>query len=217
MQRPYRRQGKLAPACPEPHGFEAVIPNPKLKLLDQVREVMRLRHYSIRTERCYCDWVRRFIKFHQMQSRGELLEESEAKIERFLSHLAVQGNVAASTQNQAFNGLLFLSREVLHYQLGNIEAVRAVRPARLPVVLTPDEVRSVIQAMSGTPQFVVKLLYGCGMRLLEVLRLRVQDVDFSMSQVTVRDGKGAKDKIYSPAAGGHACIARPLGTRPACP
>ena len=174
--------------------WEKVIPNPKLKLLDQCREVMRLKHYSIRTERCYCDWIRRYIHFHKMQLREELTQDAKAKMELFLSDLAVNGQVAAATQNQAFNALLFLCREVLHQTLDNIQAVRADRPVRVPVVLTRDETRRVILAMSGTTQLVVKLLYGSGLRQLEALRLRVQDVDFEMKQVTVRDGKGAKDR-----------------------
>jgi integron integrase len=171
-----------------------VIPNPKLKLLDQVREVMRLKHYSIRTERSYCDWIRRYIHFHKMRLREELTQDAKAKMELFLSDLAVNGQVAASTQNQAFNALLFLYREVLNQPLDSIQAVRADRPVRVPVVLTKDETRRVILAMSGTTQLVVKLLYGSGLRRLEALRLRVQDVDLEMKQVTVRDGKGAKDR-----------------------
>ena len=178
---------------PVRRGFEAVVPNPKLKLMDQVREIMRLRHYSIRTERCYGDWIRRYIKFHGMRSRADL-DRAEGKIETFLSDLAVNGNVAVSTQNQAFNALLFLYHEVLHQELGSIEAVRATRPARVPLVMTPDEVKAVIQAMTGAPQLLAKLLYGAGLRLMEVLRLRVQDVDFGMKQITVRDGKGFKDR-----------------------
>jgi integron integrase len=174
--------------------WSKVIPNPKLKLLDQVREVMRLKHYSIRTERCYCDWIRRYIHFHKMQLREELTQDAKAKMELFLSDLAVNGQVAAATQNQAFNALLFLYREVLHQTLDDIQAVRAARPVRVPVVLTKDETRRVIMAMSGTTQLVVKLLYGSGLRRLEALRLRVQDVDLEMKQVTVRDGKGAKDR-----------------------
>src|SRR2546422_2911343 len=116
-------------------GLAAVIPNPKLKLLDQVREVLRLRHYSIRTEQSYCDWIRRYIKFHRMRSREELIP-GEGKIEMFLSDLAINGKVAASTQNQAFNALLFLYREVLHQPFENIQAVRANRPVRVPAVLT---------------------------------------------------------------------------------
>jgi integron integrase len=170
-----------------------VIPNPKLKLLDQVREVMRVRHYAIRTEQAYCDWIRRFIRFHGMHSRSELFP-AEGKIEMFLSDLAVNGHVAASTQNQAFNALLFLYREVLHQPFENVQAVRADRPLRVPVVLTPEEVKRVLAGMSGTPLLVAKLLYGSGLRLLEALRLRVQDLDFQMSQITVRDAKGAKDR-----------------------
>jgi integron integrase len=176
-----------------PVTYETVIPNAKLKLLDQLREVARLKHYSIRTERSYADWVRRYVQFHRMKSREELLP-AEPKIEAFLSDLAVRGQVAVSTQNQAFNALLFLYREVLHTQLGNIDSVRATRPARVPTVLTPEEARQVIAAMAGTPQLVVKLIYGGGLRLLEALRLRVHDLDFAMKQITVRDGKGAKDR-----------------------
>jgi integrase len=134
--------------------------------LDQVREVMRLKHYSIRTERCYCDWIRRYIHFHKLQTREELFLEPKAKIELFLSDLAVKGQVAASTQNQAFNALLFLYREVLPQPLEGVDAVRADRPVRVPVVLTQDETRRVILAMSGVTQLVVKLLYGSGLRLM---------------------------------------------------
>jgi site-specific recombinase XerD len=174
-------------------GFEAVVPNPKLKLMDQVREVMRLKHYAIRTEKCYCDWIWRFVRFHGMKSRADL-SPGTAKIEEFLSDMAVNGHVAVSTQNQAFNALLFLYREVLHQEFGNVQAVRADRPVRVPVVLTKEEVKRVIGAMSGTTQLVVKLLYGSGLRLLEGLRLRVKDLDFEMKQLTVRDGKGARDR-----------------------
>ncbi len=171
-----------------------ITPNPKLKLLDQVREVMRLKHYSLRTETSYCDWIRRYVKFHKMRSREELLP-AEEKMELFLSDLAVNGHVAVSTQNQAFNALLFLYREVVHHDLGQVNALRADRPVRVPVVLTVEEVRQVIGTMTGTPQLVAKLLYGGGLRLLEALRLRVKDVDFGMKQLTIRDGKGAKDRF----------------------
>jgi len=149
----------------EDRGLEGIIPNPNLKLLDRVREVLRLKHYSIRTESCYCDWIRRYVRFHKMQRREELTG-GEAKIELFLSDLAVNGHVAASTQNQAFNALLFLYREVLHQELQGIQAVRADRPVRVPVVLTPEECKQVIARMTGTPQLVVKLLYGSGLRLI---------------------------------------------------
>lgn len=174
-------------------GKELLVPNPKLKVLDQVREVMRLKHYSIRTETSYCDWIKRYIKFHGMKSREELLP-AEPKMELFLSDLAVNGKVAASTQNQAFNALLFLYREILHRDPGQVNALRADRPARVPVVLTVAEVKEVIGAMTGTPQLVARLLYGSGLRLMEALRLRVQDLDFGMKQLTVRDGKGGKDR-----------------------
>src|SRR6185369_9491178 len=170
-----------------------IIPNPKLRLLDQVREVLRLKHYSIHTERSYCDWIRRYIHFHGMKARADLAG-GEAKMEQFLSHLAVEGRVAASTQNQAFNALLFLYRQVLGQDLGQIQALRAERPVRVPVVLTAEEVKSLLAAMAGVPLLVAKLLYGSGLRLMEALRLRVKDVDFAMKQITVRDGKGAKDR-----------------------
>ena len=173
--------------------LEAVIPNPKGKLLDQVREVMRLRHYSIRTEQSYCDWIRRYVKFHGMKSREEMFP-AEPRVEAFLTDLAVRGRVAASTQNQAFNALLFLYREVLKQPFENVQAMRADRPTRVPIVLTVEEVKAVIGAMGGTPQLVAKLLYGGGMRMMEVLRLRVQDIDCGMKQITVRDGKGFKDR-----------------------
>ena len=144
---------------------DLVIPNPKLKLLDQVREVLRIKHYAIRTEQAYCQWIRRYIKFHGMRSREELLPGTE-KVELFLSDLAVNGQVAAATQNQAFNALLFLYGQVLHQPFENVQAVRADRPVRVPIVLTPDEVKKVLIAMTGTPQLVARLLYGSGLRLL---------------------------------------------------
>jgi len=137
-------------------GDELVVPNPKLKLMDQVREVMRLKHYSIRTERCYGDWIRRYVHYHRMRSREELFPGA-AKVEEFLSDLAVNGQVAASTQNQAFNALLFLYAQVLHQPLDNVQAVRADRPARLPTVLTPAEVKAFVEAMVVVPQLVVRL------------------------------------------------------------
>jgi integron integrase len=199
MSRGWAGQGQTGAKKSGDGVWGKVIPNPKLKLLDQVREVMRLKHYSIRTERCYCDWIRRYIHFHKMRLREELLPDFKAKMELFLSDLAVNGKVAASTQNQAFNALLFLYHEVLGIEVEGVDAVRADRPVRVPVVMTKDETRRVLMAMSGTTQLVVKLLYGGGLRLLEGLRLRVQDLDFAMKQITVRDGKGAKDR-YTPLA-----------------
>ena len=173
---------------------ELIVPNRKLKLLDQVREVLRLRHYAIRTEQCYGDWIRRYVKFHGMRSRAELLPGA-GKVERFLSESAVNGNVSACTQNEAFNALLFLDREILQQPFEKVEAVRGNRPVRVSVVLTVEEARQVITALTGAPQLVVKMLYGSGLRLLETLRLRVQDVDFEMKQLTIPDGKGAKDRF----------------------
>jgi hypothetical protein len=139
------RVGRSDERKPDRGGFGIVIPNPKLKLLEQVREVMRLKHYSIRTERCYSDWIRRFIRFHRMRSREELAG-GRGKVELFLSDLAVNGHVAAATQNQAFNALLFLYREVLNEPLEGVDSVRARRPLRVPVVLTMDEARRVTGA-----------------------------------------------------------------------
>jgi integrase len=189
MSKAWTGQGQKGSPGSGERVWARIIPNPKLKLLDQCREVMRLKHYSIRTERCYCDWIRRYIHFHKMRLREELTQEPKAKIELFLSDLAVNGQVAAATQNQAFNSLLFLYREVLGVAVDGVEAVRADRPVRVPVVLTKDETRRVFLAMSGTTQLVVKLLYGGGLRLLEGLRLRVQDVDVERNQIVVRDGR----------------------------
>jgi integron integrase len=184
-QRPYCRRAAKAQ--------DLVIPNPKLKLMDQVREVLRVKHYAIRTEQAYCDWIRRYVCFHTMRCREDLFPGTD-KVELFLSDLAVNGHVAASTQNQAFNALLFLYGQVLHQPFENVQAVRADRPVRVPTVLTPEEVKRVLAGMTGIPQLVARLLYGSGLRLLEALRLRVQDLDFEMKQLTVRDGKGAKDR-----------------------
>lgn len=165
------------------------------KLLDQMRGVLRLHRYALRTEKAYCDWVRRYVKFHGMKSRADL-EGGARKVEDFLTHLAVADKVSASTQNQAFNALLFLYERVLEQPLGQkIEAVRAARSQRVPTVLTVEEVREVMAVMSGPAQLVVKLMYGSGLRLMEALRLRVQEVDFKMLEVIVRDGKGFKDRV----------------------
>lgn len=172
---------------------EGFVPNPKLKLLDQVSEVMRFKHYSLRTERTYREWIKRFILFHGKRHPREL---GAPEVERFLSDLAVRGRVAASTQNQAFNALLFLYRQVLHQDLGRLEEVeRAHRPERLPVVLTRAQVERVLAGLSGTFQLMAGLLYGAGLRLMECVRLRVKDVDFEQNQITVREGKGFKDRV----------------------
>jgi integron integrase len=165
------------------------------KLLEQVRRKMRLHHYSIHTERSYSDWIKRYIRFHQMESREDL-GEGERKIEAFLTDLAVNGKVSPSTQNQAMNALVFLYRKVLEAPLEErIDAVRAERRVTVPVVMTRDEVMKVVSLLEGVPQLIVKMLYGSGLRVLEGVRLRIKDVDFQMKQVTVRGGKGDKDRL----------------------
>lgn len=166
-------------------------PKPK-KLLDRVREILRVKHYSIRTEAAYLSWIKRYILFHNMRHPKTM---GTPEIEAFLTHLAVQNNVAASTQNQALCALLFLYKEVLHQEIGSVDAVRAKKPKRLPVVLSREEVERVIAAMTGINQLVARLLYGSGLRLIECLRLRVKDIDFAYRQIVVRDGKGSKDRI----------------------
>ena len=169
-------------------------PRPKQKLLERAREIIRRKHYSIRTEHTCLNWMRRYILFHHKRHPQEM---GPAEIEAFLTHLAIAGNVARSTQNQAFNALLFLYREVLGISLADagINAMRAHKKGTLPVVLTKDEVQRVILATTGVDQLIAKLLYGSGLRLIEGLRLRVQDVDFGLHEVSVRDGKGEKDRL----------------------
>ena len=163
--------------------------------MDEVRNTLRLMHYSIHTERTYCEWIRKFIHFHRMKSRDDL-ENGEKKIETFLTHLAVNGNVAPATQNQAMNALIFLYRKVLKNNLDKkIEAVRAKRKLNAPVVMTREETAKVLSLMVGTPQLVAKLLYGCGLRISEAIRLRVQDIDYDLKTLTVRSGKGDKDRV----------------------
>jgi len=165
------------------------------RLLDQVRQVMRLHHYSLHTERAYVDWIKRYVRFHQMQRREDLTG-GEAKIEAFLTDLAVNGHVASATQNQAMNALVFLYKRVLEVPLDQaIQAVRADRKANVPVVLTREEVAKVIPLVDGVAHLVVKLLYGSGLRIMEAVRLRVKDVDVAMKQITVRAGKGDKDRV----------------------
>lgn len=165
------------------------------RLLDDVKNIMRLKHYSIHTERSYCDWIKRFVKFHDMSSRQDL-KNGEQKIEAFLTYLAVKTNIAPATQNQAMNALVFLYKKVLKVPLTKeINAVRAKKKNNVPVVMTRDEVRQTINFMHGMPQLIVKILYGSGLRIMEAVRLRVQDIDYGMKQICVRSGKGAKDRI----------------------
>ena len=162
------------------------------RLLDRVRLAVRARHYSRRTEEAYVGWVRRFVLFH---GKRHPVEMGEKEINLFLTDLAVRHEVAASTQNQALAALLFLYRVVLERPDPSIEnVVRASRPTRLPTVMTRAEVKSTLREMEGIPRLVATLLYGTGMRLLECLRLRVKDLDFANSLITVRDAKGQKDR-----------------------
>jgi integron integrase len=163
------------------------------KLLDQVRDRIRVKHYSIRTETQYVQWVRRFILFHGKKHPRDM---GAPEVEAFLTHLAVAGHVAAATQNQALSALLFLYKEVLGVDLPWLNDVtRAKRPQRMPVVLTRDEVHAVLDRMSGVYGLMARLLYGTGMRLMECVRLRVKDVDFGRGEILIRDGKGAKDRV----------------------
>jgi integron integrase len=166
---------------------------PKKKLLDQIRDVMRLKHYSLRTERTYCDWIERFIRFHGMRHPTEM---AEAEVGEFLTNLARAGNVSASTQNQALSALLFLYKGVLKQEIGWLKQVeRAKKPARLPVVLSRDEVHKIFAHLHGAPRLMAGLLYGSGLRLMECVRLRVKDVDFAYARITVRDTKGGRDRV----------------------
>jgi len=177
----------LAVGEPAPEGAS------RPRLLDRVRGALRARHYSRRTEDAYVAWIRRYIVFH---GKRHPIEMGAAEVTRFLSSLAVEGKVAASTQNQALSALLFLYRDVLELDLPWLDGVvRAKRPERLPVVLTREEVRAVLRQLDGVPRLMSCLLYGSGLRVLECCRLRVQDVDFDANQIVVRGGKGDKDRV----------------------
>ena len=164
----------------------------KPKLLDDVRQTIRTRHYSYMTEKAYGHWIKRFIFFHNKRHPAEM---GEAEIGRFLSSLATDSHVSASTQNQALNALLFLYREILKKEIGYVNGVvRAKRPHRLPVVLTRQEVKSILGILDHSDWLMVMLLYGAGLRLMECLQLRVKDIDFTTNQIVVRAGKGDKDR-----------------------
>jgi integron integrase len=166
---------------------------PPRRLLAQVRDRLRTKHYSYRTEQSYVQWIKRFILFHGKRHPKEMTEK---EIEDFLTSLAVHRNLAAATQNQAFNAILFLYREVLEIELTNgIDAVRAKCPKRLPTVMSRSEVELVINGISGVPGIACRLLYGAGLRARECLRLRVKDLDFKLNQILVRNGKGGRDRI----------------------
>jgi len=163
------------------------------KLLDRVRERIRFKHYSVRTEEVYVQWVKRFVLHHGKRHPAQM---GAAEVEAFLTHLAVAGRVSAATQNQARSALLFLYKEVLGSALPWLDNVeQAKRPKRLPVVLTPDEARALMARLDGAHWLVAALLYGAGLRLMEALRLRVQDIDFKRREIVVRQGKGFKDRV----------------------
>ena len=162
------------------------------KLLDQVRDAIRLKHYSYRTEQSYVGWILRYILFHSKQHPKDM---GGAEVEAFLTHLAVERHVSASTQNQAFSALLFLYRNVLNQDLGALEAVRAKRSNYLPTVLTKGEVRSVLENISGVHGLVIRVLYGSGLRLSEGLSLRIKDIDFAQRQIVARDTKGNESRV----------------------
>ncbi|MGV6475197.1 integron integrase [Azotobacter vinelandii] len=165
----------------------------KPRLLDRLREQIRIRHYSIRTETAYVKWVRDFIRYHRLRHPAEM---GATEVERFLSHLAMDLNVSASTQNQALAALLFLYKHVLAIDLPWLnDVVRAKRPERLPVVLSREETQRLLACFEGELALVTGLLYGSGLRLMEAMRLRVKDVDFARGEVLVRDGKGMKDRV----------------------
>jgi len=163
------------------------------KLLDQVRAALRIKHYSLRTEEAYVNWITRFILFHDKRHPKDL---GRAEIEAFLTHLAVEQQIAASTQNQACSALLFLYREVFQVEFDPpLNALRAKKPERVPVVLTRAETQQVLDGLSGVHQLMGKLLYGSGLRLMECVRLRVKDLDFERREISVREPKAGHDRV----------------------
>ena len=165
----------------------------KPRLLDQVRNAMRVRHMSWNTEKTYVHWIRRFIRFHGLEHPAKM---AEPEINAFLQHLATQRRVSASTQTQALCAILFLYRHVLDREIGELERlIRVRRKRRLPVVLTREEVRAVLSRTQGTNRLLLTMLYGTGMRLAEGLSLRVKDLDFRRREIVVREGKGDKDRV----------------------
>jgi integron integrase len=198
--RPLTRQTiRESYASPYPH---------KPRLLDQVREIIRRKHYSIRTEGAYINWIKRYILFHDKRHPAEM---GAQELEQYLNYLAAQKNVSSSTQNQALSALVFLYREVLKLDLewmDNLE--RAKKPARLPVVLSEEESRHVLAHLDGRNWLMASLLYGAGLRLMECVRLRVKDVDFQYRQITVRDGKGQRDRVTMLPESSHEVLKRHL-------
>jgi integron integrase len=169
-------------------------PDPKAKLMDQMKEVLRYHHYSYRTETTYCQWIQRYIRYHGGKTHPR--EMGMQQIEAFLSNLVTQGNAAPSTQRQALNALVFLYREVLDMPVdGELMPIRSKKKIHPPTILTQEEVQKVFLKMKGTHLLMVKLLYGAGLRLMECVRLRIQDVDFGQNKVYVRGGKGGNDRM----------------------
>ena len=187
---PPRRDSLEPEAGVEPEELEESAPKPRL--LDRVRQAIRTRHYNSRTEKAYVHWTKRFIFFHDKRHPDTM---GEPEIAAFLTHLANRAKVSASTQNQALCAVLFLYRHVLRRELDEMEFVRAKRPKKLPLVLSRREVDAVFQYMEGTKGLMANLMYGSGVRLLECCRTRVKDVDLERRELTVRDGKGEKDRV----------------------
>jgi integron integrase len=169
--------------------FRGPVPRPR-KLLDHVRDVLRVNHYSVRTEEAYVGWIRRYILYHNKKHPREM---GALEVELYLTHLAVGENVSTNTQKQALNALVFLYHRVLQKPLGQFRDIK--RPQRRPLVLSKEEVEQILRVMSGTHQLIATLLFGTGMRLLECLRLRAKDVDLALNQIVARDGKGWKDRV----------------------
>ncbi len=186
-----------SPSCPRAEASPGAPPEAgapsQPRLLERVRAAIRARHYSTRTEKAYVAWIRRYIVFNQMRHPDQM---GAAEVTCFLSHLATQGKVSASTQNQALSALLFLYRDLLRRELAGLEeVVRAKGPVRLPLVLSRDEVTAILRRLQGAPRLMASLMYGAGLRLLECCRLRVKDVDFARAEITVRDGKDGSGSV----------------------
>jgi len=169
-----------------------LIPMAKLKLLDQVRLKLQTNHYSKKTEEAYILWIKRFIIFHNKRHPIDL---GETEINQYLTHLAVKENVSASTQNLALCAIIFLYKQVLKKEIGKLELIRAKRSKKLPTVFSRKEVKAVLNLLTGVNWLMGNLLYGAGLRLMECVRLRVKDIDFEYNRITVRDGKGKKDRV----------------------
>jgi integron integrase len=182
-----------APSALLPDARRAPLPPEVSRLLDRVRSAIRTRHYSVRTEKAYLGWIRRFVSAHDGRHPVEM---GLPEVARYLAHLAIRSHVSASTQNQAFSALTFLYRDVLERPIEGLEEVaRAKRPVRVPLVLSRDEVQAILECLRGTPSLMCALMYGAGLRLLECCRLRIKDVDFARGELVVRDGKGRKDRV----------------------